>query len=105
MTCKAGELSPQGGTVLRLEIPRRMSVRRKAIEERLRGRVTAIEFADLWVLLFEAEEFEKVADLIKPRRRRILSPKQRELAINRLKAYCFRNRSESPQPSASAATP
>lgn len=85
MKCKAGELSPQGGTTLRLEIPVTMGSRRRKILERLKGRVQAIEFSDVWAILFEVSDFDLVADLIRPKRRPQLTAQQREQRSEQLK--------------------
>lgn len=82
MQCKAGELSPQDGSVLHLEMPV-TNRRRRQIMERLKGRVSTIKFADIWVLLFEADDFDLVADLIVPRKRRRMTNEQKKRNLKR----------------------
>lgn len=47
------------------------------------------DFGELTVL-FDMSDFDTVADVMKPRRRRRLSPEQRQAAVERLAKYAFK---------------
>jgi hypothetical protein len=43
-----------------------------------------------WTLLFGLDMFDKIADIVQPRKRKILSEEQKAAAIERLKKYQFK---------------
>lgn len=104
--CERGTIFPHGGSLLAVEIDGRT--------------LTAKRLADLpcctvqqWgdaerTLLFHLADFETVAAVVKPRKRRVMTPEQREAAATRLAKHQFVSRTPDapcdPQTAASGAT-
>ena len=96
LECRSGTLSPQGQTTLRLETPAKSAVPGK-IRERLGQRVSIVKLSDVAIVLFDLAEFESIADLIRPRKKRRLSEAQRAECVERLRRV-RPSRSKTPTP-------
>src|SRR5262245_29563888 len=102
LPCKGGiVIYPHGKTVLAVEIDH---------HPHLAARVAAIPGVRLYqdgdhekTFLFDVEAFDKVAEVVEPKKRRRLSEEQRAAQVERLKAHRF-GKGEVPQVNASLAS-
>ena len=91
ITGKNGHIFPWGGDVLAAttSTPKRRGNNANLLVE-LHCCQTKQDGDDGVTVVFHRENFDDVAEVIKPRRRRRLNPAQREAAIRRLAKYRFR---------------
>jgi len=88
LLCQHGHIYPYGGTKLAVSTDKAGAVAK---------RIKALPFAEVVQdgddganVVFDVSHFEEVARIMKPRRRRRLSPKQRHRNAERLAKYAFR---------------
>ncbi|WP_339908271.1 hypothetical protein [Symmachiella dynata] len=87
LRCRFGEIYPQGGDMLAIELRNHPHVSRKLKES---GCCMVHQEGDGEVsMLFPVEHFETVAEIVKPHRRPRMSDEEREKAIERLSQYQF----------------
>jgi hypothetical protein len=85
--CQHGEIIPWGDDYLAACTDRRGAIAKKLGQ--LPCTTVVQDGSDGTSVLFHVRDFEPVAELMKPRRRRRLSPEQRRAAIERLRSHQF----------------
>ncbi len=90
--CQHGHICPWGGGILVACTDRRGSVAK---------RLAKLPCAEMWQdgddginVKFHVDDFESIAAIMKPKRRRRLSPEHRQAAIERLKSHQFTARQD-----------
>jgi hypothetical protein len=85
LPCKHGHIYPHGGDLLAASTNKRGSVARRLSELAC---TTVVQDGDDGVnVTFHVRDFDRVAELMRPRRRRRLTDKQRQQAAERLAKY------------------
>ncbi len=87
VACQNGEIYPHGGELLGAS-----TIRHGIIAKRLAELdcVTVTQDGEDGInVTFHVDDFDKVAEVMKPRKRRRLSPEQRQLAAERLRPFRF----------------
>lgn len=96
MPCLHGHIYPHGGTTLAVSTDKSGSVAGKL--RRLPCTTPhQVSDADGCTFLFDVSDFRKVAQFIKPRRRRQMTPEQKQEAADRIRKYRFQTARESPR--------
>jgi len=85
--CQHGHICPWGGELLAACTNNRGAVAKRLAE--LPFTAVAQDGDDGVNVTFHVDQFDEVTTIMKPKRRRRLSPEQRQAAIERLKPYCF----------------
>jgi hypothetical protein len=85
LPCRYGDIGPQGGDVLRIELEgRHPKITRQLVEA---GCVVTRDADDGHTLLFPVDKFNAVARIVKPRMRRTATEAQREAARQTMRRY------------------
>lgn len=85
--CQSGHIFPWGGDLLAASTAKGGSVAKRL--KALPGVEVVQDGADGATVVFPVDRFDEIAQIIKPRRRRRLSPEARARAVERLRKYRF----------------
>lgn len=94
LLCKYGHIYPHGGNLLAVATNKRGPLANRLASLRC---VTVTQDGDDGInAVFELEDFDTVAEIIQPRRRRRLTNEQRAASVERLRQFQFSAASDAP---------